>query len=38
MQKIWQQAKRIIIFLGLWAISKGLTASTVFALYVENVE
>lgn len=29
MQKIWQQAKRIIIFLSLWAIVTGLTASAV---------
>lgn len=33
MQKIWQQAKRIIIFLSLWAIVTGLTASAVFALF-----
>ncbi len=33
MQKIWQQAKRIIIFLSLWAITTGLTASAVFALF-----
>ena len=29
MQKIWQQAKRIIIFLSLWAIVTALTASAV---------
>lgn len=33
MQKIWQQAKRIIIFLSLWAIVTGLTASAVFVLF-----
>lgn len=33
MQKIWQQAKRIIIFLSLWAIVTCLTASAVFALF-----
>ena len=33
MKKIWQQAKRIIIFLSLWAIVTGLTASAVFALF-----
>lgn len=33
MQKIWQQAKRIIIFLSLWAIVTGLIASAVFALF-----
>ena len=33
MQKIWQQAKRIIIFLSLWAIVPALTASAVFALF-----
>lgn len=33
MQKIWQQSKRIIIFLSLWAIVTGLTASTVFVLF-----
>ena len=32
MQKIWQQAKRIIIFLSLLAIVTALTASAVFAL------
>ena len=33
MQKIWQQAKRIIIFLSLWAIVTVLTTSAVFALF-----
>mgnify|MGYP004589876925 FL=1 len=33
MQKIWQQAKRIIIFLSLWAVVTALTASAVFALF-----
>ena len=33
MQKIWQQAKRIIIFLSLWAIVTVLTASAVFVLF-----
>ncbi|MBO6282188.1 MAG: hypothetical protein J6N49_06645 [Alphaproteobacteria bacterium] len=32
MQKIWQQTKRIVIFLGLWAIVTGLTSSASFAL------
>ena len=38
MQKIWQQAKHIIIFLSLWAFVTVLTASAVFALYIENVD
>ncbi len=38
MHKLWQQTKRIVVFLMLWGLITGLTAAVTFTLIENNIE